>query len=265
MKRMLITGSSGLIGTKLVDHFKNDYEIIEIDREKSKSIEFQNLMGFTEKIDVIIHLASNCMIRDIVKNPMIAFDNTWNTFNIFELARKSGCKKLVYFSSSRVSGGKHSPYTAGKVYGEELAKAYKDCYGIDYLIIRPETVWDIKEKKPRVMPLWIEKACNNEDIIVYGDENKILPPIHVNDFVELFVKLFNDFYIGNLKGECISISGAPLKVSEIISTIKKVTNSSSKVIYKNAERGQPQHYIHDKNQIMAMTPFERVLKRELNE
>ncbi len=264
MKRMLITGSSGLIGAKLVEVFKTEYDIIEIDREKSKSIEFQNLMGFTEKVDVIIHLASNCMIREIVRNPMIAFDNVWNTFNIFELARKSGCKKIVYFSSGRVSGKKSSPYTAGKIYGEELAKAYKDCYDIDYLIIRPETVWDVKEKKDRVIPLWIKKAESNEDIIIYGDRAKELPPIHVNDFVECFCSLFREFKIRYVKNKCISISGMPLKVIDIIEVIKKVTGSTSKVIFREGELGQPQQYSKDDNQIICREPFDKVLEREYN-
>ena len=260
MKTILITGSNGLIGKRLVEILKPNYEIIEINRKKSK---FLNLIGRFKKIDIIIHLASNCMIRDIIKTPSLSFDNVRNTFDVFELARKNGCKKIVYFSSGRISGSKFNPYTISKIYGEELSKAYKDCYNIDYLIVRPDTVWGINEKKPRIIPLWIKNAQTNKDIIIYGDKNKTLPPIHVNDFTTIFLQMFNKFIDNNLNNKTILISGIPIKAVEIAKIIKNQTKSKSKIIFKDVETGQPQQYAKCYNQLISKIPFKIALRNAL--
>jgi len=230
--RYLIFGYDGLIGKELIKHIKGSYVGIE------KDCSFKDIPK--RKYDCIIHLAANCIIRDVIKNPELALENIQVTHDIFEYARKHKIKKVVYFSSSRVLGEEYNPYIVSKIYGEDLCKAYKDCYGIDYLIIRPETVWDIHDKHIRVIPNWIKSAKQNKPIIVYGNKNKMLSPIHVKSFVENFIFFLSEFMNDKLKVNNIGISGKPQRVETIINKIKKKYKSKSKVIYKEAEKTQPQ-------------------------
>jgi len=238
---IIVTGSGGLIGQRLCKHLiKEGNAVLEVDRVHGGDIEYFNFNErFKLKVDLIIHLASNCLIREIIDEPILAFDNVRNHFNIYELARKLDCENVVYFSSSRVYHHEENPYTVSKKFGEALANAYFNCYDINSLIIRPETVWAMDDKKERVITRWIKDAMNNHDICVYGDKEKELSPIHVDDFVAEFIKLLDTFLLsGGLITQ--SIAGKTLKVTDIIDIIKRVTESKSEVDYCEEELAQPQ-------------------------
>jgi nucleoside-diphosphate-sugar epimerase len=247
--RYLIFGYDGLIGKELTKHIEGSYVGIE------KDCSFKDIPK--RKYDCIIHLAANCIIRDVIKNPELALENIQVTHDIFEYARKHKIKKIVYFSSSRVTNDEYNPYIVSKIYGEDLCKAYKDCYGIDYLIIRPETVWSIHDKHKRVIPNWIKAAKQNKPIIVYGNKNKTLSPIHVESFVLQFIYILSGFMDNNLSRREVGISGKPQRVETIINKIKKKYKSKSKVIYKEAEKTQPQK--SNMNDVVV-DDFERYLK-----
>jgi len=249
--RILITGNQGLIGSAIEKKFKLRHEVFGIDK-KNLSSEYvsRSINLIKNKFDMIIHCASNCIIRDVIKNPRLAQENINSAFDVMELAKRTGCKKVIMFSSSRVMHKNKNPYTVSKVFNEEICKAYKECYGIDYLIIRPECVWGEGEEPIRVIPNWINKALNNEPIIVFGNKKKQLTPIHVLDFLKVFEEYFNAF--NHFKGNTYQISGFAHNVDYIISTIKEVTESESKIIYMKAEKSQPQkkaskNYCGDEN------------------
>ena len=168
--KFLVTGSRGLIGNSVVKRLRKDgHKVNAFDKGDRLP---------TVSVDMIIHCAANCIIRDIVKDPELAKDNINITSDVLEYARTNDVKKIIMFSSSRVvHKDKHNPYIASKRFCEELTKAYKKCYDIDYIIIRPETVWGINENNVRVMRNWIDKVKKNKDVIVFGDENKKLSPL----------------------------------------------------------------------------------------
>ena len=85
----------------------------------------------------MFHLAAFCKINQSISNPKRCHeDNSEGTFSVLEFCRKNNIKKIVFFSSSRVLNRERNPYTSAKLYGEELCKAYQECYGIDYNIVR---------------------------------------------------------------------------------------------------------------------------------
>jgi nucleoside-diphosphate-sugar epimerase len=236
--KAIIIGHEGMIGKELCKQFPHEY--IGVGRKDSIWDDRKSLDDVKEKVDFIVHLASNCIIRDVIKEPFLALENILTNYKVFEYARNKGIKKIIYFSSSRVTHEERNPYTTSKLLGEELCKSYNQCYGIDYLIIRPETVWSMDDKHNRVITSWINKAKNNEDIIVYGNENKELSPIHVKPFVEEYLKWQELFLRNDICSEQ-NISGEVMTVKEITDILKRKYNSDSKVIYKESEKAQPQY------------------------
>lgn len=222
--KILITGSDGLIGTELRKYFPDAYCI---DRGQDIS---------NKKNNYIIHTAANCTIRDIIENPELAKENIDLTFEIMEKARKDK-SRIFLFSSSRVTEDEN-PYTASKKFTEALALAYKNCYGLEYIIIRPETVWSREERNRRVINTWIDEITNNRPAIVYGDENKELPPIHVTEFGRIFMDIFNRFESEVYK--TLTISGQPRKAIELISAIGDYYNKTPTIDFRDSELTQPQ-------------------------
>lgn len=257
--RILVTGNHGLIGSKICEKLKLLHEVVGVDKDNFVECLY-NFYG--EPFDLIIHCGANCIIRNIIKNPSLVMENIDSTFLVMEFARRTGCKKVILFSSSRVEHKEENPYTTGKKFVENIAEAYKQCYGIDYLIIRPETVWGPNDNLKRVIPKWIKAALNNEKIIVYGNKYKTLPPIHVDDFTDYFMVYFNTF--NNFKNKIIKITGKELLVTKIIDLIKKYTSSKSKVVFKNVELSQPQRQSSTNADVLCISNnFENRLKEVL--
>ena len=236
MMNIIITGDKGLIGSSLKER---------LDDNVVKCIDIQdgdNILDMDYKIDnvdILFHLAAHCKINKSVANPELAHvNNAMGTFSVLEFCRKNKIKKIVLFSSSRVLSKEKNPYTASKIYGEELCKAYKQCYGINYIIIRPSTVYGpFDDNNPRLVDIFIRNALENKDLIIYGNPNKkTLDFTYIDDFINgvmLSLKKWNNDY---------DISGNyQFHVYDLAKMIIKKTNSKSNIIIRPAETAQPQN------------------------
>jgi len=210
--RFIITGSKGLIGTEFKKRLeKEGHEcVMEIDNRLGSNIININsieLTPSTQKTDVFLHLASYCKIKNTIENPQLAFDNNVKgVYECLEFCRKNDIKKFVMYSSSRILSEEKNPYTASKMYGEYLCEAYKQCYGIEYIIIRPSTVYNgCHDLTTRLITIWAIKALKGEKLPLNGDENKTLDFTHVDDFVDGIMVLLNNWY--KTKNDAYDICG----------------------------------------------------------
>ncbi len=257
--KILITGHQGLIGRKIYDRLKLFHDVIGLDKK-----EFIDYLKWSDgNVDMIIHCGANCVIREIIEKPDLAMENIDSTYLIMEYARLHNIKKVVLFSSSRLEHNNMNPYIVSKRFVENMAEAYHECYGLDYMLIRPETVWGLNDNFVRVIPRWIKQALNDKPITVYGDKYKFLSPIHVEDFTNTFLNCVDDWDIH--KNTVVKIAGKPLRTEKIIRIIKKVTGSKSKVKYGDAELSQPQEpVVDDYHYYSDGQRFEERLKEMLN-
>jgi UDP-glucose 4-epimerase len=117
MKNILVTGSSGLIGTRLCEFLlKEGFNVIGVDCVSNKwqtrindltiNIDLRDKNGVMENlpknIDMIIHLAANARVYDLIEKPQLAMDNFSTLFNILEFARVNNIEKLIFSSSREV-------------------------------------------------------------------------------------------------------------------------------------------------------------------
>jgi UDP-glucose 4-epimerase len=217
--RILITGSSGQIGTNLALYLlERGHEVFGVDvRPNSWTDAFPTLLQdlsapFTDfsggmghvpyplDLDVVVHFAAHAKVHELVQQPARALENVVMTFNVLEFCRHNGLP-LIFSSSREVYGDIHryiteesyadfafteSPYSASKISGEALIYSYAQCYGLRYLVFRFSNVYgrydvDI-ERMERVIPLFIRKIAQGERITVYG-EKKVLDFTYVDDCV----------------------------------------------------------------------------------
>lgn len=248
---IILTGSRGLIGSLLNERLKREgHEIVlEIDKRTGKDtncLEDYKLDSF-EKVHMVIHASAYCKINETIAHPELGHINALSTYNVLEFCRKNKIPKVVFFSSSRVLNKEANPYTAGKLYGEQLCKAYHDCYGIDYLIIRPSTVygpfWD---KTRRLIHIYITSALRNEDLIIKGDpETKTLDFTYVDDFVDGVM-----LAIKNQWNKEYNISGnEEYKLYDLAKFIIQETGSQSRIKIEKPEIAQPQQVRVDISEI----------------
>jgi nucleoside-diphosphate-sugar epimerase len=165
MKKFLVTGGSGFIGTNLIDTLlKENVEVLNLDRFKPEQ---KNQVRYWKQVDildhdrleseivsfnpeVIIHLAA---VTDLNGTTLEYYDaNMQGTKNIVGIAKKlPSLKKVLYTSSMYVCQPGYIPkdfddykphtlYGESKVKGEQIVKSIESP-GYEWIIIRPTSIW----------------------------------------------------------------------------------------------------------------------------
>jgi len=264
--RIMLTGSSGTIGTRLFEKLLQlNYDVIGLDRKENRwnkslnkrtikinLLKQNNLIKLPKDIDLIIHLAANARVYELVTNPELALENMVTTFNVLEFARKNKINKIIFSSSREIYGNSidensmaedkvkiescESPYSASKISAEALVHAYKKVYEVDFVIIRFSNVYGMYDDSDRVIPLWIRQALKNENLIVYGG-NKILDYTYINDAINGVMKIIERF--DNIKAETFNIAyGKGVKLTYVANKIRELLKSESKIIIKENRLGE---------------------------
>ncbi len=236
--KFILTGHEGLIGSFLLEKLKQlgHEPVLLIDARDGKNILDVEENELKESVDLFIHLAAFCKINKTIENPELAFENNvLGTYKVLEFCRKNKIPKIIFASSSRILKEEKNPYTASKIYGEELCKAYQQCYGIDFVIVRPSTVYGpFDDKTHRLVDVFIRNAMQKKALEIYGDENKTLDFTYVDDFIGGFLLAMNqknkEFDVG---------SGKETKIAHVADLIIKEIGNGSK-IFMEKETAQPQ-------------------------
>ncbi len=173
MKRVLVTGGAGFIGSNTVDLLvRRGYDVSVVDdlstgrkgnlnREASFrrcDITSKALDGVfrKERPDAVVHLAAQINVRRSIEEP--GFDarvNVLGTLNVLESSRRHGVAKVVYASSGGAVYGEPKrnpvgedhpakpicPYGASKYAGEKMLEVYGGLHGLDYNIVRYGNVY----------------------------------------------------------------------------------------------------------------------------
>ena len=168
MKRAIVTGGAGFIGSHIVDALLDmGVETAVIDNESSDCHEsfywnnkadnhkldicdYDKIFPLFEDVDAVFHLAAEARIQPAIKNPLLAVRvNALGTCNVLQAAHTWGVRRVIYSSTSSAYGLKNNPpqnesmdndclnpYSVSKVCGEELCKMYYELYELETIIFR---------------------------------------------------------------------------------------------------------------------------------
>jgi nucleoside-diphosphate-sugar epimerase len=271
MSKYILTGHQGLIGRELKRKLIREGHTIPYQIDARNGFNILNLKTLqlnpkTERIDAIIHTAAFCKIAECIDNPELPFENNVRgTHEVLEFCRKNRIPKVIYFSSSRVLNKEKNTYTASKVFGEELCRGYHDSYGLDYVIIRPSTVYGggFHDRTSRLITEWICLALKNKTLPIFGNRDKTLDFTYVTDFCNGVILTLNQ------KNEVYNISGEnEQKLTDLADIIIKECKGGC-VKFFPQEIAQPQQVKVDINKIKALgykpkVSLEEGVKRTVN-
>lgn len=297
--KILVTGSSGTIGTRLCERLMADgHNVVGADWEPCKwnpavekiriDIDLRDekqLSKLPTDVEMIIHLAANARVYELVENPDRAMDNFIDTFNILEFARANDIKKFMFASSRETYGNIHlpdgqkysedkahfmtceSPYTASKIGGEALFEAYKRCYGIEVIIWRFSNVYGMYDDSVRVVPLFFRQAKSGAPMKVFG-KDKCLDFTYIDDCVDGIVLGIDKWE--SAKNDTYNLAyGEGSTILSLAELMKKLLKSESKIEIGNARTGEVTHYIADISKAKKTlgyspkVPFEKGVKKSV--
>jgi nucleoside-diphosphate-sugar epimerase len=292
--QVLITGSSGQIGTNLALRLLAEgHSVFGVDKRPNQwTDEFRYVIqdlsapyrDFKDGIgsvpyprpDVVVHLAANAKVHELVEYPHRALENITLTYNVLEYCRAQHVP-IIFSSSREVYGDIHrylteeghadfvyteSPYSASKIGGEAFIYSYARCYNLPYLVFRFSNVYgrydsDI-ERMERVIPLFISRMRQGRPVTVFGRE-KTLDFTYVDDCVEGIVRGMERLVAGTVVNETINLAygegNTLVRMAELIAESLQVEATIN--VEPSKLPGEVTHYVANigrARQLLGYTP-----------
>ena len=266
MKRVLITGGAGFIGSHLCERFlADDHEVICMDNLLTGSADnvahlvsdrrftfiqqdVTNYIYVKGPLDAILHFASPASPVDYLELPIQTLKvGSLGTHKVLGLAKEKGARFLLA-STSEVYGdplvhpqnedywgnvnpiGPRGVYDEAKRFAEAITMAYHRTHGVHTRIVRIFNTHGprMRLNDGRVVPNFIAQALRGEPITVYGDGSQTRSFCFVSDLVEGLVRLLRSEHVGPVN------CGNPTEVTilQFAERIKALTESRSEIVFK---------------------------------
>ncbi len=238
VKRILVTGGAGFIGSHLVDKLiEKGHKVTIIDNLSAGKKEnlnpkaefhqldicdFESIQPLFNGIDFVFHLAAIPRVPFSVKNPIeTSRVNILGTVNVFKASADNNVKRVIFASSSSVYGNQKelplkeemvpspiSPYALQKLVGEDFAKLFTNLYKIPIVSLRYFNVYgpriDFDSDYSLVIGKFLKQNAEGKPLTIYGDGEQTRGFCYVGDVVRASIKAAET---DKLKGgEVINIS-----------------------------------------------------------
>ena len=207
MKKVLVTGGVGFIGSNLIKQLvKNDFKVTSIDNYSTGSInneikgveyindDIENIHKIQTNFNLCFHLAAQSRVQPSFDNPNESLRvNVNGTSRVMEWAKKNNTKVIYAGSSSKHHDPSDSPYAMYKFLGEQVCLLYKKSYNVNVEICRFYNVYgpgeNVDEKFGNVIGIWTTKIKKNQPLPIVGDGKQRRDFIHVYDLVDGLIKI----------------------------------------------------------------------------
>lgn len=273
IKRVLITGAAGFLGSHLCDRFiaegchvigmdnlitgdlKNIEHLMKLERFEFYHHDVSKFVFVPGELDYILHFASPASPIDYLKIPIQTLKvSSLGTHNLLGLARVKKARILVA-STSEVYGdplvhpqredywgnvnpvGPRGVYDEAKRFMEAITMAYHTYHGLETRIVRIFNTYGprMRLNDGRVLPAFIGQALRGEDLTIFGDGSQTRSFCYVDDLVEGIYRLL-------MSNEVMPVNvgnPAEITIAEFAEEIIRLTGTKQKVVYHPLPQDDP--------------------------
>ena len=273
VKRILITGAAGFLGSHLCDLFiREGYEVVGMDNLLTGNMRnIEHLFPLKEfsfyhydvtrfvhvpgNIDYILHFASPASPIDYLKMPIQTLKvGALGTHNLLGLAKAKGARILVA-STSEVYGdplvhpqteeywgnvnpiGPRGVYDEAKRFMESITMAYHNFHGVETRIIRIFNTYGPRMRLDdgRALPTFVNQALHGEDITVFGDGSQTRSFCYVSDLVDgIYRLLLSDYALPVNIGNPVEIT-----LKDFAEEVLALTGANVRIVYRPLPQDDP--------------------------
>jgi dTDP-glucose 4,6-dehydratase len=273
MKRVLITGAAGFLGSHLCDRFiaegycviamdnlitgdlKNIEHLFKLERFDFYHHDVTKFVHVPGELDYILHFASPASPIDYLKIPIQTLKvGALGTHNLLGLAKEKNSRILIA-STSEVYGdplvhpqpedyygnvntiGPRGVYDEAKRFQESITMAYHRFHGLETRIARIFNTYGprMRLNDGRVIPAFMGQALRGEDLTVFGDGKQTRSFCYVDDQIEgIYRLLLSDYSLPVNIGNPGEIS-----ILEFAEEIIKLTGTNQKITFKPLPQDDP--------------------------
>lgn len=289
MKKILVTGGAGFLGSHIVEIFlKKGFHVNIIDDFSTGKL--KNLKSFynSKKLKVfkgsignkkillksifgcegVIHCATK-NVRYSIQNPIDTHAvNSEYTIKLLNLSLKKKIKKFIYCSSSEIYGNctykttklkeveNYNPstvYGATKLAGEYYARVYRDLYKLNLIIIRPFNLFGerahLEGDSAEVISRFFVNIIKKKNIYIFGNGKNSRDFTYVKDAADIFFKIYSSK--SKFKIPLINLGyGKNFSVNEVFRKISKILNNKKiKPKYIKKRPGDVKNLICDNSKL----------------
>lgn len=213
--RIVITGSSGLIGSRLTPELaQRGHQVWAVSRSFGSPMPGVQPVdadlslpsvpaGLPDIADVVVHLAQSAHYQEFPQRALDVFEvNVGSTARLLDWSRRAGVRQFILASSGGVAAAATSPsyYLASKHAAELLANAYRAQFEV--LVLRCFFVYGRGQKPWMLVPRLIQSIRSGEPVRLAGVDGPRLNPVHVADAVRALTVA-----IAGRIGGCIDVAG----------------------------------------------------------
>jgi len=276
MKKVIVTGGAGFIGSNLVKELaRKAYQVTVIDdlsTGKNENLEpllandnvrfiqgsitdLPLLQRLFHNASYVFHVAALPSIPRSIENPLASHNaNATGTLNVLISARENKVEKVIYSSSSSVYGdtptlpkqedmmpNPRSPYAVAKLAGEYYCRAFQQVYNLNTVCLRYFNVYgprqDPDSQYAAVIPRFIHNCLQGKPPLIYGDGKQTRDFTYVDDVVTANILAAESQATGTFNiGTESSVS-----INELAGLVLKLTGKDIRPVHQDPRPGDIRH------------------------
>jgi UDP-glucose 4-epimerase len=246
------------------------YDVSVTDREALRPI--------FHDADVVYHEAAIASVPRSIDNPIETHEQTvTGTFNVLEMARQVGVRRVVYAASAAVYGDAPimplvesmppmplSPYGAGKLFGEYYAQVYDHIYGLETVCLRYFNVFGARQD-PRgeyasVIPRFVQRFLQGRSPLVYGTGEQTRDFIAIENVVQANILAAD---APDAHGHVINVAtGTSISLLQLIERLQEIMGTDIQPEFQPTRSGDIVHSSADVTKLRELLNFTPVISLE---
>lgn len=292
MKKILVTGGAGFIGSNFVRYLLDnypDYKVVVLDAltyagtldnfsDKIKScprfefwhgnVRHSQLVGeLVDNADIVVHMAAESHVARSIYDDTLFFEtDVLGTQTLANAVLTHPVERFIHISTSEVYGSAlsvpmaedhplnpMSPYASAKTGADRLVYSYVATYNIPAIIVRPFNNFGPHQHLEKVIPRFITSAIMDEPLTVHGDGESSRDWVYVDDHCKA-IDCVMHCPIERVKGEVLNVAtGVDYKIRDIAEIIiKKMGKDRSLITHTENRPGQVSRHVGSTSKAAAL-------------